>query len=103
MYPNMRLPSPAAYSMTFIVRFTSPRASASDLPSSVVMVRAISSARSSRIARPRKSTDALTGAGVSAHSGAASLAAAIAARESAAVENWNSPSTVVFLAGFVMG
>ena len=69
VYPNIRRPSPAAYSMIFIARRTSPRASAIGFPSSVVMAVAISSARRPMISSALNSSAARPGAGVSAQTG----------------------------------
>ena len=85
--------------MMFIARFTSPKASAIGFPSSVVMVRAISSPRRPKISNALNSTEARTGAGVLAQLAAASLAAATAAAVSSKLEVWNSPTDSVFLAG----
>ena len=68
-------------------------------PSSVVMVRAISSARRPMISMALNSTPARIGAGVLAQPAAASLAAATAAAVSSRLEVWNSPTDSVFLAG----
>ena len=102
VYPNMRRPSPAAYSMMFIARLTSPMASAMGLPSSRVIVRAISSERRSSRSSALNSTAALEGAGVSAQLPRAADAAATASRASPSVEDWNSPSAWLLLAGLVI-
>ena len=65
--------------MMFIARRTSPKASPMGLPSSVVMVRAISSARRPIISSARNSTLARPGAGVLAQPGRAARAASTAA------------------------
>lgn len=74
----MRRPSPAAYSMVFIARLTSPLASAIGFPSSKVILFAISSVRVVRIARALNRNADRCGAGVLAQEGKALLADSIA-------------------------
>ena len=95
----MRRPSPAAYSMMFMARFTSPWASDKGFPSSRVMVRAMSSPRWRKISIARNRTPARMGAGVPAQPANASWAASTAFRASSTPEVWNSPNTVSLLAG----
>ena len=83
----------------FIARLTSPRASASGLPSSAVIVRAISSPRRPIISSARNSACARAGAGVSAQPGAAAAAAATARPASSAPDIWKCPSSRSLWAG----
>ena len=89
--------------MIFIARFTSPIASAIGLPSSSVIVSAISPARRSMMSSALYRMAPRFGAGMLAQSLKAPLAAAIAFSASCGRLDWNSPTILKFFAGFVIG